>query len=285
MRALQGKSYPFRAEDSGTVTDPGQRAKLLSNMMAPELLTLKKGAQVMLIKNIDDTLVNGSLGKVRNFMDEKTFEIYDQDEGAVDTDEADDLELSSTDPLAYESRLKLRSMLAKDSLASSSRQYPVVRFILGDGTSRDLLCQPEDWKVELPNGEIQVQRKQVPLILAWALSIHKAQGQTLERVRVDLGKVFEKGQAYVALSRATCQEGLQVLRFDKNKVMAHPRVGDFYNSLYSVNKALEHPTLASTTKSAKDHEKDFLNGMVNNQKGYIDNGFDADEEAALLAYG
>jgi ATP-dependent DNA helicase PIF1 len=56
------------------------------------------------------------------------------------------------------------------------------------------------------------------------MSIHKSQGQTLERVKVDLGKVFEKGQSYVALSRATSLEGLQVLRFDRNKVLAHPKV-------------------------------------------------------------
>ena len=93
--------------------------------------------------------------------------------------------------------------------------------------------QPEQWKVELPNGEVQASRTQIPLILAWALSIHKAQGQTLERVKVDLGKVFEKGQAYVALSRATCQDGLQVLRFDPKKVMAHDKVRAFYASLYS----------------------------------------------------
>jgi ATP-dependent DNA helicase PIF1 len=120
---------------------------------------------------------------------------------------------------------------------TTANKYPLVQFALPDGTSRQLLVQPEIWKVELPNGEVQAQRFQIPLILAWALSIHKAQGQTLERVKVDLGKVFEKGQAYVALSRATCTDGLQVLRFDRFKVMAHDKVRAFYDSLLSAREA------------------------------------------------
>jgi ATP-dependent DNA helicase PIF1 len=50
-------------------------------------------------------------------------------------------------------------------------------------------------------------------------------------VRVDLGRVFEKGQAYVALSRATSMAGLQILRFDPRKVIAHEKVRTFYSSL------------------------------------------------------
>lgn len=233
MRNLNGTSWDFKAEDGGSIPDHTQREKLLSNCMAPPLITLKKGAQVMLIKNIDDSLVNGSVGKVIAFMDEKTFDIYHDDEEefqAVETMDLNDEEMTR-------SRKKLKQMINKDPLGDTSQKWPLVRFAIADGTSRDLLCQRESWKIELPNGEIQASRSQVPLILAWALSIHKAQGQTLERVKVDLGKIFEKGQAYVALSRATCQEGLQILRFDPRKVMAHDKVRNFYDSLYSYEQA------------------------------------------------
>lgn len=57
------------------------------------------------------------------------------------------------------------------------------------------------------------------------MSIHKSQGQTLERVKVDLARIFEKGQAYVALSRATSLEGLQVLGFDPAKVRIRWEMG------------------------------------------------------------
>jgi ATP-dependent DNA helicase PIF1 len=159
---------------------------------------------------------------------------------------------------------------------------PLVRFTLADGTTRDLLVQPEEWKIELPSGEVQAQRSQLPLILAWALSIHKAQGQTLECVKIDLKKIFEKGQAYVALSRATSQAGLEVLNFDKAKVMAHPRVAQFYNSLYSVNKALQHPRVAKPAPSKQVTKViDLEEDMIASMSGF--HGYDIDDEEEAMA--
>lgn len=233
LRSLQSKPYRFDAIDTVDLREKDRLEKLLQNMMAPKTLELRKGAQVMLIKNMDDTLVNGSLGTVMTFMTEATFQAIgpggDYDSGVEDGD-AENAE-------ARKKRLMAFSRQLEESGSQDNKEYPLVRFHAVDGSPRVLLCVPEEWKSELPTGEVQASRKQVPLILAWALSIHKAQGQTLERVKVDLGKVFEKGQAYVALSRATSQGGLQVLRFEKHKVMAHPRVVDFYNKLYSAESA------------------------------------------------
>ena len=190
----------------------------------------------MLIKNMDETLVNGSLGKVVAFMDPTTFDYYNKHEDEF-TEEPD--EKSSTPGASARSKIRGMAFEPKNGGITTAKQWPVVSFVQPDGTERQLLCQPESWKIELPNGEVQAQRQQVPLILAWALSIHKAQGQTLQRVKVDLGRVFEKGQAYVALSRATSQAGLQVSRFDPRKVMVHNKVTEFYANLSSVKQIKE----------------------------------------------
>ena len=134
-------------------------------------------------------------------------------------------------------------------MSADTQLWPLVRFTTATGLHIDRLVTREKWSFEAPDGEVQAYRRQIPLILAYAISIHKAQGQTLSRVRVDLGRVFEKGQAYVALSRATCREGLQILRFDEKKVMAHPKVAGFYRSLESVEKAANKKIVTAEDKN------------------------------------
>lgn len=81
--------------------------------------------------------------------------------------------------------------LPMDNVVFDRKQFwPLVQFTNG----MSVLCAPLEFTVEDLRGTTEVRRLQVPLILAWALSIHKSQGQTLERVKVDLGCIFEKGQ-------------------------------------------------------------------------------------------
>ena len=214
LNALQTESQSYMAQDGGTLVGEA-RDRVLQNSIALPVLHLKKGAQVMLIKNLDETLVNGSVGKVVDFMDDAE---YDKQTGAMDV-------LSD---LSKEDREKITRMASK-------RKWPLVRFHLANGQTRDYLARPESWKTELPDGEVQASRTQVPLILAWAMSIHKSQGQTLPCCKINLNRVFEKGQAYVALSRATSLEGLQVLGFRPDKVMAHPRVIQWSQSLIALS--------------------------------------------------
>jgi len=73
---------------------------------------------------------------------------------------------------------------------------------------------------------------QLPLILAWALTIHKAQGSTLDIAEVDAGSgIFECGQTYVALSRVKSLEGLYLTSFDAKGIRINKKVQDFYELL------------------------------------------------------
>lgn len=73
---------------------------------------------------------------------------------------------------------------------------------------------------------------QIPLCLAWAITIHKIQGTTLERAQIDIGEtIFEYGQTYVALSRVKSLDGLYLLNFNPSKIKANPKVIEFYSRL------------------------------------------------------
>lgn len=160
LAELGGELHEYEMQTSGSKTYVEQ---LMRSCLAPEILKLKKGAQVMCIKNAQDRkYANGSLGTVKGF--------------------------------------------------EQGTDYPIVELLNG----REIVVQPTAW--ELMDGEKRrAQLVQLPLRLAWAITVHKSQGMTLDAARIDLSRAFVEGMGYVALSRV---RGLKHLILDGLNGMA-----------------------------------------------------------------
>ncbi len=89
--------------------------------------------------------------------------------------------------------------------------HPMVRLSNG----KELIAEPEVWSVDDETGKTLASFTQVPLRLAWAITVHKSQGMTLEAAEIDLTKTFETGQGYVALSRLKDINGLRLLGYNE----------------------------------------------------------------------
>jgi ATP-dependent DNA helicase PIF1 len=106
-----------------------------------------------------------------------------------------------------------------------SNGLPLVQFT--NGYKR--IIQYHTWSSET-NTSIGV--KQIPLIYAWAVTIHKSQGMSLDMAQIDAGSsIFECGQTYVALSRIKSLEGLYLTAFDPQKIKVNKKVQEFYSKL------------------------------------------------------
>ncbi|KAH8409532.1 hypothetical protein KR222_008022 [Zaprionus bogoriensis] len=114
---------------------------------------------------------------------------------------------------------------ARGVVVRIEKGLPVVRF----KNNQEYACRHEKWIIKTATGGV-LTRRQVPLKLAWAFSIHKSQGLTLDCVEMSLSKVFEAGQAYVALSRAKSLQSVRILDFDAKQVWANPQVLQFYKN-------------------------------------------------------
>lgn len=176
----------------------------------PEL-TLKLGAKVMFIKNNADLNVsNGSMGEIVDFVvpvmkttNNETGKSEKSEKVLEENDTSEKSDNKNAEQVA-ESTDKLAKTLNENS---DNKKYPVVK--LNDG--RQVIAEPDVWKIEDEEGEILAEYYHVPLTLAWAITIHKSQGMTLDAAEIDLSKTFEKGQGYVALSRLKQLSGLKLL--------------------------------------------------------------------------
>jgi len=98
----------------------------------------------------------------------------------------------------------------------------------------EMVMSPYLWLSEKIPG---VGISQVPLILAWALTIHKSQGATLDTAEIDIGhEIFECGQSYVALSRVKSLDGVYLTSFDITKIKINKKVKQYYEGLNLKNK-------------------------------------------------
>ena len=114
-----------------------------------------------------------------------------------------------------------------------NKEGPVVRFINGI----ELEMRPHGWEHEQISG---LHFKQIPLMYAWALTIHKCQGATLDFCVMDIGKnIFACGQTYVALSRVKNIDGLYLTGFDPYKIMINKQVKEFYQKHTNKNLVKE----------------------------------------------
>jgi ATP-dependent DNA helicase PIF1 len=112
-------------------------------------------------------------------------------------------------------------------LAFNEQKLPIVKFMNGT----EMVVKYDSWSFRINAAGLMATRKQLPLQLAWAISIHKSQGMTLDCVELSLSRVFEFGQAYVALSRAKSLENLRIIDFDVNAIKADETVLKFYQRL------------------------------------------------------
>lgn len=153
LHAIDAQEHEFIAQSAGPANLVERMKK---NMLAPEQLVLKIGAEVMAVRNDQDhQYVNGSLGTVMGFADEH------------------------------------------------KGGWPIVRFENGNIVT----MKPADWQM-LDGDTVLAAVSQVPLRCAWAITIHKSQGMTLESAVMDLSRTFAPGMGYVALSRVENLGGL-----------------------------------------------------------------------------
>jgi ATP-dependent DNA helicase PIF1 len=137
--------------------------------------------------------------------------------------------------LSIDSQVMLTVNMPDYNLANGSKgividfdefNFPIIKFT----NKKIVVIKPYEYILE--EGKTIIKKLQIPLILAWAITIHKAQGMTLDYIKTDIGStIFEFGQAYVVLSRIKNLEGLSLINIDYSKIKAHPKILNYYKTL------------------------------------------------------
>jgi hypothetical protein len=134
--------------------------------------------------------------------------------------------------------------------------FPIVR--TKDGN--EYVATPQSWMIE-DQGSIIAEVFQVPLKLAWAVTIHKSQGMTLDSALIDLSQAFVPGQGYVALSRVKTFEGLYLKGINQQALQIHPGVLSFDKVLQEQSDILSARLAKTSLERIKECEQDFMKSV------------------------
>lgn len=117
--------------------------------------------------------------------------------------------------------------------------------------------EPEPWRVE-EDGKVKAELKQYPLRLAWAITVHKSQGMSLDAAIVDLRRSFAPGMGYVALSRVRSLDGLCLLGINANALTVHPEVLERDRQFRADSDAAAAALHSQRSKDITDTQESFL---------------------------
>ncbi|WP_372830119.1 AAA family ATPase [Psychrobacter maritimus] len=264
LAALDGEMMRFTATSTG---DSKLVETLKKTVRTQDDLVLKVGAKVMFIKNNTELGVsNGTMGELIGFAAVKINDDKDNNDDLIE-DDSESTESDTDKNIKGKGKKATKDKDKPKVKKSTTQKMPVVRLNSG----REVIAEPEEWIIEDETGDVLASYEQVPLCLAWAITIHKSQGMTLDAAEIDLSRTFELGQGYVALSRLKSLAGLQLLGMNDMSLQLDPLArGADKRFLALSDEADANYAMLDEESMTQAHEKFILKSGGTLNKSVID---------------
>ena len=264
LAALDGEMMRFTATSTG---DSKLVETLKKTVRTQDDLVLKVGAKVMFIKNNTELGVsNGTMGELIGFAAVKINDDKDNSDDLIE-DDSESIESENDKSIKGKGKKTTKDKDKPKVKKPTTQKMPVVRLNSG----REVIAEPEEWIIEDETGDVLASYEQVPLCLAWAITIHKSQGMTLDAAEIDLSRTFELGQGYVALSRLKSLAGLQLLGMNDMSLQLDPLArGADKRFLALSDEADANYAMLDEESMTQAHEKFILKSGGTLNKSVID---------------
>lgn len=264
LAALDGEMMRFTATSTG---DSKLVETLKKTVRTQDDLVLKVGAKVMFIKNNTELGVsNGTMGELIGFAAVKINDDKDNNDDLIE-DDSESIESENDKNIKGKGKKATKDKDKPKVKKPTTQKMPVVRLNSG----REVIAEPEEWIIEDETGDVLASYEQVPLCLAWAITIHKSQGMTLDAAEIDLSRTFELGQGYVALSRLKSLAGLQLLGMNDMSLQLDPLArGADKRFLALSDEADANYAMLDEESMTQAHEKFILKSGGTLNKSVID---------------